>query len=183
MGALPKIGSSVPRHRDSTSTARTRRLRRLFSDEFLRRHLAYKTGWYGSGLHVANRFYPPSKTCSGCGTGRVIRGTTPEPPMRPKLSLAEPMFTCTTCGLVLDRDLNAARNLARLVGHGTGSAPETGAGDGSNARGDPVSPTPHQRGGHESRTPDYRAGRPAPIWPLMCENARVAAGSDPPDLR
>jgi putative transposase len=30
----------------------------------LRRHLGYKTGWYGSALHVADRWYPSSKTCS-----------------------------------------------------------------------------------------------------------------------
>jgi len=63
---------------------------------------------------------------------------------------------------------NAARNLARLVGHGTGSAPETGAGDGSNARGDPVRPTLHQRGGHESAKREARtttAGKTGSLRP------------------
>jgi putative transposase len=32
-----------------------------------------------------------------------------------KLTLAERMYDCTTCGLTLDRDLNAARNLAALA--------------------------------------------------------------------
>jgi transposase len=69
----------------------------------LRRLLAYKTGWYGSRLVVADRFYPSSKTCSRCGW---VQG---------KLTLAERTFSCETCGLLMDRDLNAARNLARLV--------------------------------------------------------------------
>ncbi|MBM0239913.1 transposase, partial [Micromonospora sp. ATA32] len=50
----------------------------------LRRHLGYKTGWYGSVLYVADRRYPSSKTCSGCQT------------VKPKLSLAERTFNCTT---------------------------------------------------------------------------------------
>lgn len=37
--------------------------------------------------------------------------------MKPKLSLSERVFTCQSCGSVLDRDLNAARNLAALVRH------------------------------------------------------------------
>jgi len=102
----------------------------------LRRHLTYKTAWYGSHLHLANRYYPSSKTCSACAT------------VKPKLSLSQRMFTCNTCGLTLDRDVNAARNLAQLVaGHGTGSAPETAAGNGWNAREDQIRPTPHPRHG------------------------------------
>jgi transposase len=66
----------------------------------LRRHLTYKTGWYGSTLYVADRWYPSSKTCSACQT------------VKPKLSLAERTFNCATCGFSLDRDVNAARNLA-----------------------------------------------------------------------
>jgi putative transposase len=35
--------------------------------------------------------------------------------VKAKLSLAERVFSCEACGLRLDRDLNAARNLAVLV--------------------------------------------------------------------
>jgi putative transposase len=57
-----------------------------------------------------NAFYPSSKTCSACGW------------VKAKLTLAERTFACETCGLRIDRDLNAARNLAKLVQHfATGS--------------------------------------------------------------
>ncbi|MDN5744377.1 MAG: IS607 family element RNA-guided endonuclease TnpB, partial [Nocardioidaceae bacterium] len=84
---------------------RKRGLNRALTDAALaeiRRMLAYKTTWYGSVLVEADRWYPSSKTCSGCG-GR-----------KPNLTLAERTYNCTTCGLVIDRDLNAAINLARL---------------------------------------------------------------------
>lgn len=69
----------------------------------LRRQLEYKTAWSGTRLHIADRWFPSSKTCSGC---RVVKV---------KLRLAERTYHCEACGLVLDRDLNAARNLAALV--------------------------------------------------------------------
>ena len=69
----------------------------------VRRQLAYKTSWAGGRLVLADRFYPSSKTCSRCQT------------VKTKLSLGTRIFTCTDCGLVLDRDLNAARNLAALA--------------------------------------------------------------------
>jgi putative transposase len=65
--------------------------------------LAYKTAWAGSRLELADRFYPSSKTCSGCGMAKA------------KLSLSERVFSCEACGLSLDRDENAARNLAGLA--------------------------------------------------------------------
>jgi putative transposase len=73
-------------------------------------------------LVEANPFYPSSKTCSGCGHAKA------------KLALSERTYRCQRCGLVLDRDENAARNLAALVQAGAevvaGSGPET-----RNARG------------------------------------------------
>jgi putative transposase len=100
---------------------RNRHLARAIADTGLaelRRQLAYKTSWYGSRLIVADRFYPSSKTCSGCGW------------VKAKLTLAERTFTCEACGLRLDRDLNAARNLAKLSHHVAQSGWET-----QNARG------------------------------------------------
>jgi putative transposase len=69
----------------------------------LRRQLAYKSAWYGSTLVVADRFFPSSKLCSGCGT---IKDT---------LALSERVYDCDVCGLSLDRDENAAINLHRLA--------------------------------------------------------------------
>src|SRR5947207_1127817 len=68
----------------------------------LRRQLAYKCEWYGSTLVVADRFFPSSKLCSGCGT---IKDT---------LNLSERAYDGDACGIVLDRDENAAINLRRL---------------------------------------------------------------------
>ena len=75
-----------------------------------RRMLAYKTQWYGSALIIAPRFYPSTKTCSACGH------------VKDELPLGQRVFRCEACGAEIDRDLNAARNLALLV---AGSSPET----------------------------------------------------------
>jgi putative transposase len=68
----------------------------------IRRMLTYKCTWAGSALVEADRFYPSSKTCSGCGR------------RKPNLTLADRTYECDHCGLRIDRDLNAAVNLARL---------------------------------------------------------------------
>ena len=81
-----------------------------------RRQLEYKTTRSGATLYVVDRWYRSSKTCSGCGS------------VKAKLSLSERTYRCDSCGLVLDRDLNAAINICVA-----GSAPET-----LNARGEDV---------------------------------------------
>jgi putative transposase len=90
----------------------------------IRRQLTYKTEWNGGRLIVADRWYPSSKTCSGCST------------VKTKLGLSERTFECTACGLVLDRDLNAARNLNALATQTTtaGSGPVAGRGADQKAR-------------------------------------------------
>jgi IS605 OrfB family transposase len=99
-------GTVVVEQLNVAGLLRNRRLARAISDTGmaeLRRQLTYKTQWYGSRLVVADPFFPSSKTCSGCGW------------VKAKLTLAERTFTCKRCGLILDRDMNAARNLAKLV--------------------------------------------------------------------
>ena len=73
-----------------------------------RRQLEYKTARTGARLHVIDRWYPSSKTCSRCGR------------VKTKLPLAERTYSCDSCGLIIDRDLNAAINI-----NVAGSASET----------------------------------------------------------
>ena len=70
----------------------------------LRRQIEYKAAWAGVRVHIADRWYPSSKTCSACGA------------VKAKLRLSDRVFCCDRCGVTLDRDLNAARTLAALVG-------------------------------------------------------------------
>lgn len=79
-----------------------------------RQLVTYKCVREGGQLVLADRFYPSSKTCSSCGT------------VKAKLSLNERTFVCA-CGLRLDRDLNAAINLARLGTAGSGPVAGCGA--------------------------------------------------------
>ena len=96
-----------------------------------RRMLGYKTTWNGGTLLVADRWYPSSKTCSTCGW------------RKPSLTLAERTFTCEACGLVMDRDENAARNLLALrieAGADSGTASGAGTGRKAYACGDRIRP-------------------------------------------
>jgi putative transposase len=118
----------------SSGGAYKRGLNRALADAALaevRRMLGYKTRWYGSILVEADRYYPSSQTCSACGR------------RKPNLTLADRRYVCEHCGLMIDRDLNAAINLARLgetlhtggTRTGTGSRPAANrrVGDGRGA--------------------------------------------------
>ena len=67
------------------------------------RMLRYKADWYGVILVEVGRFVPTSKRCHGCGY------------INDGLSLAVRVWTCPACGMSLNRDLNAARNI-KLMG-------------------------------------------------------------------
>lgn len=68
-----------------------------------RHHMNYKTAREGGTLVLADRWFPSSKTCSSCSA------------VKAKLRLDEREYACTECGVILDRDVNAAINLAQLV--------------------------------------------------------------------
>lgn len=67
----------------------------------LSRQITYKAKWHGVEVRVVDRYFPSSKTCSGCGV------------VKSELNLSIRSYCCLTCGLTIDRDLNAAINLAR----------------------------------------------------------------------
>ncbi|MGV9709023.1 IS607 family element RNA-guided endonuclease TnpB, partial [Streptomyces sp. NPDC003483] len=127
-GIAREYGTVVVEDLNVAGMLRNRKLARHIADAgfgAIRRQLGYKTRWNGGELVVADRWYPSSKTCSHCTTTKA------------KLSLRERVFNCGACGLVMDRDENAARNLAALVaaavtGTAVGGDPEVQA---SKARG------------------------------------------------
>ena len=61
--------------------------------------LAYKAQWYGRTLVQVDRFYPSSRLCNGCG--HKYDG----------LLLSEREWVCESCGVLHDRDVNAALNI------------------------------------------------------------------------
>lgn len=63
--------------------------------------LQYKCDWYGKELVKVNRFYPSSKTCGDCGW------------INQELKLSDREWTCNSCGVVHDRDVNASRNILK----------------------------------------------------------------------
>ena len=65
-----------------------------------KRQLEYKCKFRGIDLVVADRFYPSSKTCSQCGE------------IKKDLKLSDRVYKCS-CGLMIDRDLNASINLSK----------------------------------------------------------------------
>jgi putative transposase len=79
------------------------------------RQLGYKAAWFGAELVVCDRWFPSTKTCSGCGRGGL------------RMGLGERIFSCGDCGLVMDRDRNAAANLAAWAEHHA-QAPDRQAG-------------------------------------------------------
>lgn len=102
-------GTVVVEHLRMAGLLRNRRLSRALAGAALgelRRQLEYKTEWYGSRLVEADPGYPSSKRCSQCQT------------VKTHLPLWERTFRCEGCGLVMDRDENAVRNLAELAAQG-----------------------------------------------------------------
>ncbi|MFI8073703.1 IS607 family element RNA-guided endonuclease TnpB [Streptomyces sp. NPDC086033] len=106
-----EYGTVVVEDLNVAGMLRNRRLARRIADAGfgeIRRQLTYKTRQrHATRIVVADRWYPSSKTCSGCGA------------VKAKLPLHVRTYQCDACGLVIDRDDNAALNLAALAAAAT----------------------------------------------------------------
>jgi len=93
--------------------ASNRSLSRAVSDmgffEF-RQQMEYKAARRGGEVFVADRWYPSSKTCSDCG--HKVE----------ELPLKVEQWPCPVCGVVHDRDINAAINSMVLAASSAASA-------------------------------------------------------------
>ena len=83
-----------------------KRLQQLALYRF-RKELEYKSQLYGSEIIIADKYFASSKICSSCGNKVEM------------LKLSTRTYKCSNCGLVIDRDINAAINLKNLVGRVT----------------------------------------------------------------
>ncbi|MGB8688461.1 MAG: RNA-guided endonuclease TnpB family protein [Microcoleus sp.] len=63
-----------------------------------RRQLEYKCKMYGASLVLIDRWFPSSKICANCGHKK-------------DMPLAERIYNCPACGVLIDRDLNASLNI------------------------------------------------------------------------
>jgi putative transposase len=82
----------------------------------LARQLGYKAEWFGAELVVCDRWFPSTRTCSRCQT------------VKRQLRLDERTFKCGCCGLTMDRDRNAAANLAAWAEQQHAQVPDRQAG-------------------------------------------------------
>lgn len=69
-----------------------------------RRQLEYKAKWYGREIIIAPSNYASSQLCSSCGN---------------KSSQTKDLgcrtYICPVCGMIMDRDINASKNLLKLA--------------------------------------------------------------------
>ena len=74
----------------------------------LKQILQYKASWNDKQVVFIDRFYPSSKLCSDCGYKNE------------SLQLSDREWVCPECGVVHDRDINAAKNILeegkRIIG-------------------------------------------------------------------
>ncbi|EFH80263.1 RNA-guided endonuclease InsQ/TnpB family protein [Ktedonobacter racemifer] len=83
-----------------------RKLSRAVADAAMGQLLQFlkiKVAASGGNLFMASRWFPSTKRCSGCGH------------VKKRMPLKHRTYYCLVCGLVIDRDLNAALNLEQFA--------------------------------------------------------------------
>lgn len=69
-----------------------------------RRMLEYKAKWYGREIIIAPSNYASSQLCSNCGNKSSQTK-----------DLSCRTYICPVCGMIMDRDINASKNLLKLA--------------------------------------------------------------------
>lgn len=110
---LHKITSSIIKDFDTiviedlavSNMVKNRKLSKAISDVswgILKEMLTYKAEWHGKNIIEIGRFEPSSKICSVCGAINKL------------LQLSDRNWECNQCGIVHDRDINAAINIKKI---------------------------------------------------------------------
>jgi putative transposase len=139
------------------------------------RQLGYKVTWFRSELVICDRWFPSTKTCSRC---RQVKA---------RMRLAERVFRCDGCGLALDRDRNAAANLAAWAECDSQAPDRQAGGRGTNAPGGEalavalatVEPTP-AKGEPTLRSPERRTPEEGAVEPFLYRGCSAGFRGGPP---
>lgn len=89
-----------------TGMMKNRHLSRVIQEQCFYKFMSfmkYKCEELGIEFIQVDRFYPSSKTCCYCGS------------IKSDLKLSDRIYSCSECGLEIDRDFNAAINLERYI--------------------------------------------------------------------
>lgn len=92
-----KVSNMIKNHKLAKSIADV-----SFSE--FRRMLAYKAEWYGREIIIAPSNYASSQLCSNCGNKSSQTK-----------DLSCRTYICPVCGMIMDRDINASKNLLKLA--------------------------------------------------------------------
>jgi putative transposase len=108
---LHKITTTLIKNHDAVCTedlsakglARTKLAKSVLDASMgtLRWQLTYKGQWYGTHVVAVDRFFPSTQLCHDCGFKNE------------HLALTDRMWVCPHCGVLHDRDLNAALNIEK----------------------------------------------------------------------
>jgi len=99
-----KPSTIVMEHLNVKGMLRNKHLSKAIAQQKLyefKRQIQYKCEKYGIQFIEADKWFPSSKMCSGCGR------------VKKHLSLSERTYKCEACSLEIDRDVNASINLSR----------------------------------------------------------------------
>jgi len=80
--------------------------------------IEYKSAYYGTTVQKVSQWYASSQICSGCQSRYEVKSSK--------------VYNCPTCGLVIDRDMNAAINILREAKRRASTDGEASELDGSN---------------------------------------------------
>ena len=113
MNHLHQATSKIVKTKPSTIVMETLNIKGMMKNKHLskaiaqqklhefKRQVQYKCEKYGIRFIEADKWFPSSKMCSGCGC------------VKQQLSLSERTYKCEVCSLEMDRDFNASINLSR----------------------------------------------------------------------
>lgn len=134
----------------------------------IRRQLTYKSQWNARTLVTVDRFYPSSKTCGACGA------------INAELQLRDRTWSCSSCGVTHDRDLNAAKNIEREGLRLLAQKASTPGSGGIDARGEGACATGKSSPAGQPTSPNrelaYRAAKPRSPDNRRMERREAGAG-------